>query len=111
MIAFDMDLVAVIQFVLAVVLPLVVGIVTTRAQSPAFKAVTLAFLALLTSLGTELAQTLAEGGTYDLGEALLRLGGTFVVAVAMHFGVWSRPNAEGVSVSKYLQENVGRKAA
>lgn len=107
MITFNIDWILVLQFVLATLLPLAVGIVTTRVTAPNVKAVVLAFFALLAGIGTEIVNALIAEQAYDIGAGLFRFGTIFVVAVATHFGVWSRPNADGVSISARVQENVG----
>lgn len=87
MIEFDVPLIPVLQLVLGVVLPVLVGLVTTRATSAGRKGVLLAGLAVVTSLLTELVAALQAGTVYNLGLALLLGLGTFIVAVATHFGL------------------------
>lgn len=87
MIAFDMPLIPVLQLVLGVLLPVLVGLVTTRATSAGAKAVLLAALSVLTSLLTELIAALQAGTVYNLGLALVLGLGTFIVAVATHYGL------------------------
>lgn len=87
-IAFTLDPLAVVQLIIAFILPVLVGLVTTRVTSPAVKAWLLAALTLLTSLLTELARALTSGTTYDLGVALLAALPAFVVSVATHYGLW-----------------------
>lgn len=87
MITFDIPLIPVLQLVLGVVLPVLVGLVTTRATSAGRKAVLLAGLAVVTSLLTELVAALQAGTVYNLGLALVLGLGTFIVAVATHYGL------------------------
>lgn len=75
------------------VLPLLVGLVTTRATSPAVKAVLLAALSVLIPLATELAHALQAGTAYDLGAALLTALTGFLVAVGLHYGLWKPTGA------------------
>lgn len=109
MITFNIDWILVLQFALATVLPLAVGIVTTKVTAPNVKAVVLAFFALLAGIGTEILNALVNATPYDVGAGLLTAGASFIVAVAIHFGVWSRPNKDGVSVADRVAE-VGRTA-
>lgn len=88
MIAFTIDPWQVVQLIVAVVLPVLVGLVTTRTTSPGLKAVLLAGLAVVSSLGTEALAANEAGQTYDLGQGLIFGLGTFIVAVAMHYGLW-----------------------
>jgi hypothetical protein len=77
-----------VQLLLAFALPVLVGLVTTRVTSPARKAWLLAGLSLLASLLLELARSLQDSSTYDLGIALLAALPAFVVSVASHYGLW-----------------------
>ena len=87
MIAFDVPLIPVLQLVLGVILPVLVGLVTTRATSPGAKAVLLAALSVATSLLTELIGALQAGTVYNLGLALILGLGTFIIAVSTHYGL------------------------
>lgn len=75
--------VQIIGLLVGVVLPLLVGLVTTRVTSPAVKAVVLAFLSAVTGFLTEL--TTME---FELKNAVITWLGAFLVAVGMHFGLW-----------------------
>lgn len=86
--AFTLDLAGVVQLLVAFVLPVLVGLVTTRATSAALKAWLLAGLSLLTSLLVELGRSISEGATFDVGVALLAALPAFVVSVATHYGLW-----------------------
>lgn len=87
-VAFTLDPLAVVQLCIAVVLPVLVGLVTTRVTSSGAKATLLAALSLLSSLLVELARALSDGVTYDLGVALVAALPAFVVSVATHYGLW-----------------------
>lgn len=105
MILFNFDLAQLLSLLSAIVLPLVVGIVTTRVTSPGTKAVLLALLSLAINLLAELAAAVTNGTQYDLGAALLTGLGTFLIAVGMHYGFW-RPTGTTEVVQK-----VGRHSA
>ena len=87
-VAFTLDPLAVVQLLIAFILPVLVGLVTTRVTSGAIKAWMLAGLSLITALLVELARALTAGETYDLGIALLTALPAFVVSVATHYGLW-----------------------
>lgn len=95
MITFNLDTAGLVQLAVAFVLPVLVGLVTTRVTAPGTKAALLAGLSLLTALGTELLAAIDAGQPYDLGAGLVTGFGTFIAAVAMHYGLW-KPT--GVSV-------------
>lgn len=85
---FSLSVPQILQFLLAIVLPLLVGLVTTKETSANRKAVLLAALSVVTALLTSLLAAAQAGTTYDLGTGLLSAIGTFVIAVAMHYGLW-----------------------
>lgn len=87
-VAFTLDPATVVQLLIAFILPVLVGLVTTRVTSSAIKAWLLAGLSLVTSLLVELARAIASGTTYDLGVALLAALPAFVVSVASFYGLW-----------------------
>lgn len=97
-----------LTFVVSILLPLLVGIVTTRVTSPATKAVVLVLLAFATSVLSEILTALVSGEPYDLVGGLFKFGGVAVIAIATYFGVWSRPDSSGISVATRVVANVGR---
>lgn len=94
-VAFTLDPATVVQFVIAFILPVLVGLVTTRVTSPAIKAWLLAGLSLVTSLLVELGRAIASATTYDLGVALLAALPAFVVSVATYHGFWKPTGVAG----------------
>ncbi len=106
-VAFTLDAAAVVQLLVAFVLPVLVGLVTTRATSAGLKAWLLAALSLVSSLLVELGRTIAAGGVFDVGVALLLALPAFVVSVASHYGLW-KPT--GVSLAAQ-DVGTGRHAA
>lgn len=103
-VTYSLDLVQVLTLAVGTVLPVLVGLVTTRVTHPGVKAVTLAVLSALTALGTEVLAAAQAGTPYDLGRGLVMALGVWVVAVSTHYGLW-RPS--GVSESA---ADVGRTA-
>ncbi|UNX54068.1 hypothetical protein MF406_14115 [Georgenia sp. TF02-10] len=87
MLTFSLDPITVAQLVLTVLLPVLVGLVTTRVTSSAAKAWQLAGLSLVSSMLAEAVRTWQDGGTYDAGAGLLLALPTFVGAVAVHYGL------------------------
>lgn len=90
-----------VQFILAIVLPLLVALVTTRAHSGALRAVLLAGLTLATSLLTTLLAGLT-GTPIEWFSVLIGAIGSFVISVASYFGIWRAEDANGNSVSSRL---------
>ncbi|MGY4859496.1 hypothetical protein [Cryobacterium sp. AP23] len=88
MITFAFDLPLLLWLLLAVILPILVGLVTTKETSPARKAIYLAALALVTGLLSQLLAAIEAGVAYDLFAGLIQGIGTFLVAVALYFGLW-----------------------
>lgn len=87
-VAFTLDPGAIVQLLVAFVLPVAVGLVTTRVTSAGKKAWLLALLSLITSVLIELARAITESVTFDVGVALLAALPAFVVSVATHYGLW-----------------------
>lgn len=86
--AFTLDPLTLVQFVTAFIMPVLVGLVTTRVTSGARKAWLLAGLTLASSLLFELARSLQDATTFDLGVALTGALPAFVVSVAGYYGLW-----------------------
>lgn len=93
-IVFTLDPAIAIQIVLAVFLPILVGLVTTRVTSGSIKAWLLAGLTLATSVGTQLGQAIAAGVPFDIGLALLAAIPAFAISVATYYGLW-KPTGVG----------------
>ena len=93
---FNLTAPQIVQFVLAIVLPLLVGLVTTRVTSSRVKAILLAAFSVITAMLTSLLAANEAGVAYDLGAGLIAALGTFIVAVAMHFGIWKPTGATDV---------------
>lgn len=104
-IEFNISPALVLGMVVSIILPLVVGLVTTRVTNPGKKAVILALLAAVTGVLTELLAAVTANQAYDLGTGLIIALGAFLVAVGMHFGIW-----KPTGVSSNLQK-IGEKKA
>lgn len=88
MIVLDFQLYVVLSLLASTVLPLLVGLVTTRATDPGTKAVLLAALSVLIPLVTSLADALRDGQPWSLQGALTLALTGFLVSVGMHYGLW-----------------------
>lgn len=106
MFAFTVDWALVVQLVVAVILPILVGLVTNKITSSGTKAWLLALFTLLTSGFTELGRALASGTTFDIGMVLLTLIPSFAISVATHYGLW-----KPTSVAAKAQDALGGAAA
>jgi len=96
-VAFTLDGAATVHLLVAFVLPVLVGLVTTRVTSAGRKAWLLAGLTLVTSLLVELGRVLAAGGVFDVGASLLTALPAFVVSVAGHYGLWKPTGVSGAA--------------
>lgn len=65
--------------------------------SAAAKAWLLAGPTLVTSLLVELGRTIASGGVFDVGVALLAALPAFVISVATHYGLWKSTGVYGAA--------------
>lgn len=112
---FDFNLVLLLQAVLAVFLPLLVAVVTTKVTSSRARGLILALLTLVTSFLTELLGALTAGVPFDVFQWLLVALGSFLVSVGFHFGLWGAsgpktPDGQPTaSISAKIIENVGAK--
>lgn len=97
MFEFSLDPLAVVQLVLTVIMPIAVGLVTTRTTSGSIKAWLLAAFTLTTSLLLQLADALGSAATFDLGVALLSAIPAFAISVATYYGLW-KPTGVGTAV-------------
>lgn len=93
---FTLDPAIVVQLVLAVFLPILVGLVTTRVTSGSIKAWLLAGLTLVTSVLTQLGQAIAASTPFDVGLALLAVIPAFAISVATYYGLW-KPTGVGAA--------------
>lgn len=93
MITFAPTWIQLLTLAVTVLLPLIVGLVTTSAVSGGVKALLLAALAAVTGLGSELLAALNAGQAYDLATGLFLAVTSFLVAVGMHFGLWKPTGA------------------
>lgn len=75
-----------VQVVVTVLLPLLVGVVTRSTFQ--HKALVLLLLAAVTGLGSELLATITAGGTFDIGQGIVRLVLSFGAAVLLHYGFY-----------------------
>ena len=87
-IEFNLSGLQLLQLFVAVILPVIVGLVTTRITKPGKQAILLLVLSVVTALLTELLAAATAGLTYDLGAGLLLAVSTFVIGVAVHYGLW-----------------------
>lgn len=94
MFEFTLDPLAVVQLILTVIMPIAVGLVTTRTTSGAVKAWLLAAFTLVTSLLLQLADALSSASAFDLGVALLSAIPAFAISVATYYGLW-KPTGVG----------------
>ena len=105
MIVFEFNPWLILQFVVSGLLPLVVGLVTSKATPGVVKGCILAGLTILISFGAELLAWWNAGGigNYDLFAALMTSGMAFTFAVAAQFGIYSAKDRNGVSLTDKAQ--------
>lgn len=78
----------VLTLVVGTLLPILVALVTRRMASSGLKATALALLAAITGFLSELLQSLESNTAFDLQAAIVNWFGAFVIAVAVHYGLW-----------------------
>lgn len=77
---------------ISVILPVLVGLVTTRVTHAGAKAV---LLLALTALNGFLVELSTAGDDYDLGSAVVLTLVSFGTAVLSHFGLWKPTGVSG----------------
>lgn len=93
MILWNVPLWVILQAAATTVLPLLVGLVTSKVTEPGLKSILLAGLALLTSLAGQTAAALETHQPYNLGLALIGGLVTFAISVGLHYGIWKPTGA------------------
>jgi hypothetical protein len=93
---FSLDAAVVIQLLLTIVMPIIVGLVTTRTTSGRAKAWLLAGLTLVSSVVTGIGVAINTGQPFDLGVALLLAIPQFAISVATYYGLW-KPTGVGAA--------------
>lgn len=94
---FTLDGAAVIQLLVATILPILVGLVTTRVTSSGRKAWLLALLALVTSVLIGWGNAINTNEVFDIGASLIAAIPTFAIAVATHYGLWKPTGIAGTA--------------
>lgn len=96
--AFSINTAVVIQMILAVFMPIAVGLVTTRVTASSVKAWLLAAFTLISSILVELLHAInSAAATFDLGAALLAVIPTFAISVATYYGLWKPTGIGGAA--------------
>lgn len=105
MIAFEVNWWDVLQFTVTVLLPLLVGLVTTKATPGIRKGILLAGLAGLVNVGGSLLAWFNAGtpGVFDLADAVFTALVGFTFAVAAQFGIYAAKDSSGSSITDKLQ--------
>jgi len=86
--SFDTEWVGVIQFIIAVGLPVLVGIVTTKVTKSWIKVVLLGGLTFVSTILTGLLDANTAGVQFQWLSALLNAGASWAYSIAIHFGIW-----------------------
>lgn len=85
---YSLDVVQILTLLSGTILPILVGLVTTRVTSGGVKGVLLATLSAAAALVGEALTAAQAGSPYDLGRGVVMALGVWAVAVATHYGLW-----------------------
>jgi hypothetical protein len=96
-------------FVVQFILPLLVGLVTTKVTAPDVQAILLAGLTVVVSVASNALSAHANGQPFDLVAAGLQALAGFVVSVGAHFGLW-KPTGAASAVLGRLRHAVAEPA-
>ena len=83
-----LDIPQLLNLLLAVGFPVLVGLVTKQVTRPGRKAVLLATISLASGLVTALLAAITAGIPFDLLAALLTGLAAWIIAIATHYGIW-----------------------
>lgn len=83
-----LDVPQLLNLLLAVVFPVLVGLVTTKVTSSTLKAVLLASISLVSGLVSALLAAVLSGVPFDIVAALLTGFAAWIIAIATHLGFW-----------------------
>jgi hypothetical protein len=90
---------------ISVVLPVLVGLVTTRVTSAGAKAVLLLLLTAVNGFLVELSQA---GDGYSIGTAVVLWGVSFAIGVLSHFGLYKPVGLSGAAQDSLITSGGGR---
>lgn len=93
---------------ISVILPLLVGLVTTRVTNASVKAVLLLALTAVTGFVVELAAPHPDG--YSVGSAVILWAVSFGTGVLSHFGLWKPTGVSGKAQDVGASSSVRRAA-
>lgn len=105
---FNLPPALIIGLLVSTVLPIVVGLVTTRVTHSGVKAFVLAALSATTGLLSELLASINANTSYDLGNGLIFALTSFLVAVAMHYGLWKPTTVSAKAQNVMVTEHTNR---
>jgi len=89
--------VSVLTLIVGTLLPIVVGLVTSRVTSSAVKAWLLAGLTLVTTVLQSLLLATQTGIPFELGAILVTAATQFFISVATYYGLWKPTGIAGAA--------------
>ncbi|ALY08937.1 holin [Arthrobacter phage TattModd] len=106
MLVFHFDPWSLLQLFVGAVLPLLVGLITTRMTAGIKKSILLLGLSVVTSALTELLSWYLGGHNtpFDVFQWLTMALLSFVVGVGLHMGLYKTPGADGTSIASRLAD-------
>lgn len=102
---FTLSLGGIIAILIQFVLPLVVGFVTKQSWSAGWKAVLLMVLSAVTQFLVAWSEAIANGTHFSWTMAVWSALVGFVVAVAVHFGLWKPTGAADAAQKSLVRDD------
>lgn len=93
-----------LSLAVTVLLPLLVGLVTTRTVSPGAKAVLLLFAAAVKTLLEAWLQAANSGVDFALVPVAISVAVNFAIAVVVHFGLWKPVGASAAAQRTFTSD-------
>jgi ABC-type branched-subunit amino acid transport system permease subunit len=103
----NVSLLQLLTLVINIVLPLLVGYVTTELTASKFQAALLMLLTAVTGFVSEWVKALNGHETFNITDALFTWLTGFVAAVAAHYGLWRPTGASAVAQRSLVRSKPG----
>lgn len=88
---FNSPIIAMVQLGITMLLPLLVGLISTHFTHPGWKVAALGFLSLLGALGTGWLDATASGLEYDWLNNIANGVISWLFSIAAYYGIWKPP--------------------
>jgi hypothetical protein len=110
MVVIDTGWIVPLQVVLGIVIPALVGLVTTKLTNPAVKSLLLMFFTVLGTFGAQVADAAVAQRKFELVSTLVAAAGTYVLAICVHYGFLKPTGVSALLAALLIKDPVDRSA-